>query len=135
MKKREILNNAVKKASGKGSIMGPYDPYRMTMVPVPAYVTTGTPTPAASTSVNYNARTDNNGRAARAISKIDQFDRAPVKKDPTNKYVGTKDDNQKLRNAHTEILSKTVKKAKNNNSNKALNVNSTSGSFIGQNSR
>jgi hypothetical protein len=131
MQKKDILKNIVKKVSGQGGPIGPFDPYKKTMVPLPSYITTGTPTPSYSTSINYNAREDNDGKARRAVSNVRKVDETP-KKEKANKYVGTKDDNQRLRNAHTEIISRALK-TKNNSNNKVINLNATAGSFNGQN--
>ncbi len=96
-RERQILNKVVTKAKGKGNMIGAFNPYQKTMVPVPPYMTTGSPTPSDSTSINYSRKGDGDNQAKRAISKIKQFDRGPIAKDRVNKLVGFINDEKKLK--------------------------------------
>ena len=101
-REKQILNKVLTMAKGKGhgGKMGPFDPYAKTMVPVPPYITTGSPTPSDNTSINYARRLNGDLKAGRAISKISQIDRAPVAKDKTNKWVGKIYDEQNLKKSN-----------------------------------
>jgi hypothetical protein len=67
------------------------------MVPVPPYITTGSPTPSDSTTINYARRENGDKSAKRVISKIKQFDRGPIAKDKINRLVGNINDEKKLK--------------------------------------
>lgn len=96
-RERQILNKVVTKAKGKGGVIGAFDPYQKTMVPVPPYITTGSPTPSDSTTINYSRKENGDAQAKKAISKIKQFDRGPIAKDRVNKLVGFINDEKKLK--------------------------------------
>ena len=134
-RERAILHKVINKAKGgKGGPIGAFDPYKKTMVPVPPYMTTGSPTPSDSTTINYSRRENGNNAAKRAISNIKQFDRAPVKQSKIDRYVGKADDNQRLQSAHEEIMGRSIKKGnKRALNNKAINLNATANSLRGQN--
>jgi hypothetical protein len=97
-RERAILKKVVDRSkTGKGGIMGPYNPYQKTMVPVPPYMTTLSPTPSDSTNINYSRKEKNDQAAGRAISKYKQFDRAPRAKEKANGMVGKINDEKKLK--------------------------------------
>lgn len=97
-RERSILNKVIDRSkSAKGGQIGPFNPYQKTMVPVPPYMTTGSPTPSDSTSINYSRRENGDQSAKRAISKIKQFDRAPIAKERANGIVGKINDEKKLK--------------------------------------
>ena len=96
-REREILSKVINKSgAGSGGKIGPFDPYQKTMVPVPPYITTGSPTPSDSTSINYSRKENGDAKARAATGEIEQFDRAPVKKDYVNKEVGFIGDEKRL---------------------------------------
>ena len=99
-RERTILKKVIDRSKSKGSVMGPFDPYAKTMVPVPPYMTTGSPTPSDSTNVNYSRREDGDRKAKNAVSKIKQFDRGPIAKERVNKLVGTINDEKKLKGSN-----------------------------------
>lgn len=97
-KERSILNKVIDRSrNGKGGPIGPFNPYQKTMVPVPPYMTTGSPTPSDSTNINYSRKEKNDQAAGRAISKIKQFDRVPIGKERVNGVVGKINDEKKLK--------------------------------------
>jgi len=100
-RERAILKKVVDRSkTGKSGQIGPFNPYQKTMVPVPPYMTTGSPTPSDSTTINYSRKNNNNQAAGRAISGIKQFDRAPVKKEKANGLVGKINDEKKLKGSN-----------------------------------
>jgi hypothetical protein len=102
-RERQILKKVVNKSTpknGLGGKIGPFDPYMKTMVPVPPYITTGSPTPSDNTTINYSRRESGDKKAKSALSNIKQFDRKPTEKDRTNKLVGFINDEKQLKKSN-----------------------------------